>query len=134
MKMLEFVVDGVAIPQGSKTVFNGRAVDANAKKLKPWRSEITLAAKRAAEHAGITFEREESVVVLIQVFFLRPKTSKRSNPNVKPDADKLARAILDGISDAGVWADDCQVIDLRIIKGYTVDTPRTLICIKSAQK
>ena len=131
MKMLEFVVDGVAIPQGSKTVFNGRAVDANAKKLKPWRSEVTLAAKRAAEHAGTTFERDESVVVLIQVFFLRPKTSKRSNPNVKPDADKLARAILDGISDAGVWADDCQVIDLRIIKGYTVDTPRTLICIKS---
>jgi Holliday junction resolvase RusA-like endonuclease len=132
MKMLEFVVDGVAIPQGSKTVFNGRAVDANAKKLKPWRSEITLAAKRAAEHAGVTFERDESVVVLIQVFFLRPKTSKRLNPNVKPDADKLARSILDSISDAGVWADDCQVIDLRIIKGYTVDTPRTLICIKSS--
>jgi Holliday junction resolvase RusA-like endonuclease len=131
MKMLEFVVDGVAIPQGSKTVFNGRAVDANAKKLKPWRSEITLAAKRAAELAGITFEREESVIVYIVVFLPRPKTSKRTDPNVKPDVDKLARAILDGISDAGVWADDCQVIDLRIVKGYTVNTPRTLISIKS---
>lgn len=131
MKTLEFVVDGVAIPQGSKTVYNGRAVDANAKKLKPWRALAALAALDASRANNIKFEREESVTVLIQVFFARPKTSRRLNPNVKPDADKLARSILDSISDAGVWADDCQVVDLRIIKGYTVDTPRVLVSIKS---
>jgi len=124
-------VDGVAVPQGSKTVYNGRAVDANAKKLKPWRALAALAALEASRRNNITFEREESVSVQIQVFFARPKTSRRLNPNIKPDADKLARSILDSISDAGVWADDCQVVDLRIIKGYTVDTPRVLVSIKS---
>ena len=131
MKTLEFVVDGVAIPQGSKTVYNGRAVDANAKKLKPWRKEVTAIAAARSYATGVEFARDESLSVIIEVFFARPKTSRRLNPNVKPDADKLARSILDSISDAGVWADDCQVIDLRIIKGYTVDTPRVLVSIKS---
>jgi Holliday junction resolvase RusA-like endonuclease len=134
MSLLEITVPGTAIPQGSKTamVRNGRAImyDSNPK-LKKWRTDVTLFAKEAANRVGVTFDRDESLVITIQVFFLLPKTSKRKNPNVKPDADKLARSILDSLSDAGVWADDCQVIDLRIIKGYTVDTPKTLISIKS---
>lgn len=131
MKRLEFVVDGVAVPQGSKTVFNGRAVDANAKKLKPWRAHVSTVCLQAANDQDVIFYRDESLVVEIQVFFERPKTSKRLNPNIKPDIDKLARSILDSISTAAVWHDDCQVVDLRIIKGYTVDTPRVLVSIKS---
>ena len=38
---IHMFIDGVPIPQGSKTVYNGRAVDANALKLKPWRKHIT---------------------------------------------------------------------------------------------
>jgi Holliday junction resolvase RusA-like endonuclease len=133
MDVIEFTVTGTAIPQGSKTamVRNGRAVmfDSNSK-LKAWRSEVTLSAKQAAETAGVFFDKNKSVTVMIQVFFLRPKTSKRLNPNVKPDADKLARAILDSCSDAGIWADDCQVIDLRLVKGYTVLEPRVLVKIQ----
>ena len=37
---------------------------------------------------------------------------------VRPDADKLARSLLDAISDAGVWRDDAQVAELHVRKVY----------------
>lgn len=52
--------------------------------------------------------------------FPRGKTVKRRFPAVKKaDVDKLARALLDGIGDAGtVWGDDSQVIRLVVEKVY----------------
>ncbi|MDR2975394.1 MAG: RusA family crossover junction endodeoxyribonuclease, partial [Propionibacteriaceae bacterium] len=36
----------------------------------------------------------------------------------KPDLDKLCRSTLDAITDAGIWADDCQVTCLVTSKHW----------------
>jgi Holliday junction resolvase RusA-like endonuclease len=47
---------------------------------------------------------------------LRDGAPKR--PSGRPDADKLGRAILDGLTNGGAWKDDAQVTDLIIRKRY----------------
>ena len=127
-------VNGEPIPQGSKTarVVNGRAVmwDANPK-LKEWRSTITNACLKAAP----AMWEPGPVAVTIWAIVARPKTAKRTYPTVKPDVDKLARAILDGITDAAIWADDAQVVELSIRKTYAADgdVPGVIIHIGSMQ-
>jgi Holliday junction resolvase RusA-like endonuclease len=118
----EFEVDGIPVPQGSKSgwVSNAgpkpRAIlhDQNAKTLKPWRATVTAAAREA--YAG---ERIEGPVFLVLEFrFVRPKSVKREWPAVKPDIDKTVRSVLDGITDSGLWRDDSQVVTLRASKVY----------------
>jgi Holliday junction resolvase RusA-like endonuclease len=36
-----------------------------------------------------------------------------------PDLDKLCRAVADAITDAGLWADDAQVVSLVAAKRYS---------------
>jgi Holliday junction resolvase RusA-like endonuclease len=111
-----FFVAGIPQPQGSKTAFvvKGRAVvvDKNPKLLKPWRAEITRV-------AGASWADRPQLVdaVRVDLIFVMPrgKTVTRRFPSVKPDVDKLERAVLDGITDARVvWRDDAQVV--RVVK------------------
>ena len=61
----------------------------------------------------------EGPVELAVIFMLpRPKSKKRASPHVKPDIDNLVKGVLDGCNQAGVWADDAQVVDLRASKEY----------------
>ena len=116
---VSFFVAGTPVPQGSKTAFvvGKRAVltDANKDKLKPWRAEVTRVAGEA--WAG----RESlagAVSVEVRFVFERPKTVKRDTPHVKPDIDKLLRALFDGVTDAKVWLDDAQVVRVTATKVY----------------
>lgn len=57
--------------------------------------------------------------------------SKRPFPIVPPDVDKLVRAIGDGLTDAGVWGDDSQVVLLVASKEYAdAQEPGALIAIR----
>lgn len=38
----------------------------------------------------------------------------------KPDIDNIAKCVLDGLNDSGVWSDDAKVAILRVAK---IDTP-----------
>lgn len=106
---------GTAVPQGSKSVSRqGYLFDAN-RNLKAWRKHTTETMRSQQ-----TFDKLEGAIAIdIMVNISRPKTVKRENVTVKPDVDKLARAILDSGTDAGLWRDDSQIIDLRIRKQYT---------------
>ena len=53
-----------------------------------------------------------SLVVVAQ----KPKTSKLSRP--KPDVDNYAKAVMDAMTDAGVWDDDAQVAQLTATKRW----------------
>ena len=44
--------------------------------------------------------------VELDFYLPRPKTVKRQWPTVRPDADKLLRAVLDLMTKAGVYCDD----------------------------
>lgn len=113
---VQFRVDGVPVAQGSKTIAKGGGKawlrDANAGKLKPWRSAVAKAAD-----VGVTFDCP--VRVLLQFDMPRPKRPKFARPAVKPDADKLARALLDGLTDGGLLSDDSRVVELNVSEHYS---------------
>lgn len=117
----EFEVDGIPVAQGSKNAWvnprTNKAVmfDQGAAKLKPWRGQIAQAARESFTGT----ERIEGAVLLVVVFrFVRPKSVKRERPTVKPDLDKIWRALMDGITDSGIWRDDAQVTDAHVKKVY----------------
>ena len=119
-------IEGVAIPQGSKTatVINGRAVmfDSN-KKLKEWRRSVTEQIKtQFAEQVLFAdvapFPAKVPLGVVMIVRLPKPKTVKRFLPSVKPDLDKLIRGIFDSATDAGIWAGDEQVTYVNATKVY----------------
>lgn len=64
----------------------------------------------------------EPVAVVLRVFF--PNRRRR-------DLDNVSKSLLDGITKArAVWADDSQVSDLRILRGYDADRPRVEVAIE----
>lgn len=117
-----FFVSGVPVPQGSKTAFvvGKRAIvtDANKDKLKPWRAEVT---RVAADAWGGRESLAGAVSVDVRFVTVKPKSVKRETPHVKPDIDKLLRALFDGLTDAKVWLDDAQVVRLTASKVYGAD-------------
>lgn len=127
-------VHGTPIPQGSKTANSfGRGVrDANAATLKPWRDHVrTLAEDATRYHDTIT----GPVRVWVRFTFDRPASHYRTGRNAHilkdtaprfpghscGDVDKLQRAIFDALTDAKVWADDTQIVDVRARKFYAGD-------------
>lgn len=68
------------------------------------------------------------VEVTVTFYLKRPKAHLNSRGELKPsapsyvckrpDLDKLVRAVLDGMTEAGVWADDNQVSKVTAVKLY----------------
>lgn len=58
----------------------------------------------------------------------KPKTLKRLYPDVRPDLDNLAKAVMDACNQAKIWHDDSQVIALTLVKMYS-NTPGAKITI-----
>lgn len=113
---VSFFIEGVPVPQGSKTVSQakGRAWlrDANAKRLKQWRHVV-------ATHAdlGVTFDCP--VTVTLSFVLPRPQRPRWTVPAGRVgDVDKLSRAVLDGLTDGGLLADDARVVTLVATKRY----------------
>lgn len=118
---------GVAVPKGSKKLVThgkgGRVlrfpllVESNAHAVEKWEKTLAGAALVAlGEAPRPMFGEHVPLEVSLEVRIARPKSVKRSHPSVKPDADKLARPldVLTGL----VWADDGQIVDLRVVKRY----------------
>jgi len=122
-QLLHWFVEGIPVPQGSKTamVVNGRAVmfEAN-KKHKSWREHVSSVIPAMTEPST------NPVRVELLFFFNKPKTVKREHMSVKPDIDKLSRSVLDCLS-GRVIKDDSQVIILNARKEYTDKSPGVLV-------
>lgn len=116
---LTFWIEGTPIQQGSKTAFvvKGKAVmtDQNARTLKPWRAIVTRDATKAARRHPLF---AGPLAVTLDYYMPRGATVKRPRPSVTPDLDKLIRAVLDGITDAGVWGDDGQIVSIHAREYY----------------
>jgi Holliday junction resolvase RusA-like endonuclease len=114
---VEFFIPGTPVQQGSKSGFSRmgstsvQMTDQNAKNLKPWRHTIATHADR-----GVTFDRP----VHVEATFVmpKPKRPRWTTPAVKPDIDKLTRALLDGLTDGGLIADDARVVSLLVKEEY----------------
>jgi Holliday junction resolvase RusA-like endonuclease len=130
VRSLSFQVFGDPVPQGSKRAFVVKnrpvVVDDNKATLRSWRSAVIDAAR-----AGINGDAPElgPIRVTLMFFLRRPQRPKAGVPIVKPDIDKLARAVLDGMMDAGVFRDDSQVTTLTARKRYTTEAPCVLVFV-----
>lgn len=121
MRKIEFVVGGTPQPQGSTSAFvrNGKTIVTSAnKKLKPWRKAVTQAAMEAVKREQFRpFTKHEPVYCTMVFYLPRPKSVKRDYHTVKPDLDKLIRAILDSLTGV-VFVDDSQVVGINSVKFY----------------
>jgi Holliday junction resolvase RusA-like endonuclease len=149
LKNYRFWVGGVPVEQGSKTGGkrkNGSVFlrDSNGKRLHPWREHI---AREVQAARGDTCY--DGPVRVDLIFFMpRPKyhfgtgrNADRLKPNapffhtVKPDIDKLERAVLDSLKMGGAYTDDALVSMVTKSKVYAHPTasPGVQISIRSIE-
>ena len=122
---MRFEIPGIPVPQprqrvavrfGHATTYTPAAHPVNAFKA---------ATRLAAQSSGVT---PLSGPVALSAVFVLPKPASRTRRKdagravavqVKPDADNLAKALLDALT-GQAWADDAQVADLHVTKRYVV--------------
>jgi len=136
--MISFAVIGEPAPEGSVRALSmpGKrfpvVVHDNPKALQTWRKIVVAGATVALEDGALPYTSGEAVTVRISFYLTRPKSvsaKKRPEPTVRPDVDKLTRAVLDALTMAGVYADDAQVCALRVSKEYVELDPGALVSI-----
>lgn len=131
-KRVEFIVHGVAAPQGSKTPWGSEANP----RTRPWRAAVTA---EASQH--VTSLIEGPVRVTAVFTFTRPRSHYRTGKNShllrdaaprlhtsKPDLDKLQRAIGDALTGV-VLRDDSQIAWWVPVKVYG-DSAQTFIRVE----
>jgi len=115
--LIAFVVPGAPATKGSFVSFvhRGRVVTkSDTATLKSWTRDVQI----CAIAAGVTLiPKGTGVVVGVEFQFTRPARARRMTPCIRPDCDKLARALLDALTGIA-YADDGQVIGLSIAKMY----------------
>lgn len=121
---IRFTVDGIPVPQGSMRAFvlkgQHRAVlvqggdKARRDSLGGWRQSIAARAKLAGAQPGLG-------PVAVQLTFRLPRPASRpkreTEPDRKPDLDKLVRSTLDALTGLA-FRDDAQVVRCLAEKRY----------------
>ncbi|VXB25433.1 Holliday junction resolvase RusA (Prophage-encoded endonuclease) [Arthrobacter sp. 9V] len=128
--MIHTFIPGTPVPQGSVNNYRGRIVGVTPK-LREWRLKI-----RAATMAKHTGEPLDGPITVSLVFQLAPPQRPRwPLPAVKPDLDKLIRAVMDSLSTTkqlrGVITDDARVVNITAAKTYH-GTPGVLVTINQS--
>jgi crossover junction endodeoxyribonuclease RusA len=114
-------VIGLPAPQGSKrSLGKGRLIESS-RLLKPWRDSVAYQLRAAMIRDHFRGFGAHVPVDLDLYFALRrpaylPKSVHRHTR--RPDLDKLARAVLDAMTTAGLVVDDAQVFRLTCEKAY----------------
>ena len=116
--MDHFFVAGIPQPKGSARAFvpKGwkRAVVTSANpKVKTWESAIRA---EAIHHDPVYRSKPVAVAVILQFVLPRPKKCG-PRPTVRPDLDKMVRAVLDALTGV-TWDDDSQVTRIVTTKAY----------------
>lgn len=133
-------VPGMPVQQGSMRAVpvgggRHRVIADNEKRLKPWRAAI---AESAQSLLGAEGQFTGAVAVLLMFRFTRPqghygqrglRPSAPPHKTTEPDVDKLSRAVLDALTESGLWRSDAQVVDLHAIKVFS-DKPGAQIRIE----
>jgi Holliday junction resolvase RusA-like endonuclease len=126
----EIWVAGVAQPQGSARGFkagNRVIITTDNKNLRPWRHAVTSEVQQKMAFAGP--EEPLAGPIGLELVFVFPRlkghygskgllASAPREHAVRPDLDKLARAVIDALADAGLLRNDAQVAALMASKRY----------------
>ncbi len=136
MKRIQFKVPGIAIPQGSMKAGVTKAgkpfLRSDNPNLKEWRNRIAWVAQ--TQRRGLFFAKGEAVRVGIGFFLPRPVSlPKRVRQHtVRPDIDKLERAVFDALTGV-LWHDDSQVVESWKRKAYGVEGVYVVISVSSVE-
>lgn len=121
-----FDVHGVPAPQGSKRAFiaggRARVRESAGDKLVVWREAVRSEAQDQVQ-AGVHFDRDVPLQVSLEFRLPLPTSApklRRIWATKRPDLDKLARATLDALQQAGLYGDDAQVVWLCASKDYVL--------------
>ena len=153
---MKFRVNGQPAPQGSKRHVGGGRMVEMSKAVGPWREAVRAEAQRVLlsqsrlglDAIGNLISIPEAGGLSVTVVFVlkRPKSHFRTGHNAglvresaphfpagRPDVDKLARAVLDGLVAGGVMADDAQVVSLNVSKVWAAakDAPGAIIEVEA---
>lgn len=116
---------GTPVPEGSTKAIPYKSRDGATKvaimhnkssELMDWRYRI---AKEYKESGG-EYTEQYGVDIHVEFIFTRPKSvkaEKRPNMTVKPDVDKLLRAVMDALTGVA-YKDDSQVVSVTAAKRY----------------
>ena len=148
--MIKFRVNGTPAPQGSKRHVGGGRMIEMSKAVGPWREAVRAETQRyLAPHEHTRDPRNRAGwPAAVRIVFILPrpaahygrrsgqryvKDSAPGYPTTRPDVDKLARAVLDGLVAGGLFADDAQVAVLYAAKRYAsdADVPGALIEVET---
>ncbi|WP_250504872.1 RusA family crossover junction endodeoxyribonuclease [Bowdeniella massiliensis] len=132
MKSTTIFVGGTPIPQGSLTIY-GRGQYAHTQPgLAAWRDRVRYCTLDALRRNGWTLPYDGPVAVSVTFHLPRPKSVKRPWPSVKPDLDKLQRAIGDALAPRTgpkILTEDSRIIEWHSYKRYAEGEPGVLITI-----
>lgn len=119
-------VRGKPAPQGSKRHVGGGRMVEMSKAVGPWREAVRDETQKVAAtrftgpvevHISFGLDRPRGHYRTGRsAHLLRPSAPEL--PAVRPDIDKLARAVLDGLKTGGAYKDDSQVVVLQLAKVY----------------
>ena len=126
IETLSFRILGEAVPEGSvrsfyvpkahKTVTKHQ----NESELRAWRIRVALEAQSALKDQPWTMDGTSAYTIHVNFIIPRPASvasHKRLHPIVKPDLDKLIRAIDDALTGI-LFNDDCQIVSVICSKDY----------------
>lgn len=135
LRRYEFFVVGDPRPMGSKTAFvipgtsravmtDGSSSKPSVQRLKAWKASVCDEALRFAQEGTL----DGGLRVVLTFALARPsghlgkagsvRASSPRWPQVKPDVDKLARQVLDCLTQGGLIRDDSRVVELWARKVY----------------
>lgn len=104
---LIIVAYGRPAPQGSKTGGNVGQMREASRFLPAWRERVTAAAVSARAQRA---ERGDPWNTVRGAVILEMHFTQRVAPTSRPDWDKLARAVCDSLTEAGIYKDDSQIV------------------------
>jgi Holliday junction resolvase RusA-like endonuclease len=117
-----FMVPGPPAVKGSTVAFldrRGRVVTKqDTKNGKAWAAAVAWSARQAGI---VIIPKGVGVIVSVEYALAAPARPVRGCPCVRPDVDKLARALLDALTGVA-YEDDGQVVALTVRKVYESDT------------
>lgn len=139
MTTIEFFVEGIPKPGGSKTsIYSkklGRVLTFDACKKNPeWRTAVELFARESYKGQPLTGPLRLTVTFVVQ----RPKSHSGKNgllpkapafPITRPDATKLLRSTEDALTGI-LWIDDAQIVEQHVTKTYG-DVPGAHIVVSN---
>lgn len=114
---LAMFVAGRPRPQGSKVLTRWGGMREASKYVKAWRESIRLEAAQA-------WEPQPPLLgpIDLRLEFVMPRPARMPKRQLtppatkRPDWDKLARAVGDSLTDAGIYSDDSQVVRAAVYK------------------